>query len=431
MAKLGQQARFSARGDRNVHAAVDSALENRGFALWSACQGKIRTSKAPLTKGPSERGVGDVDGYEIEVNLKRKCFDLWPELNQMDKQSQESFSSEIYAYLRASGNAVCVRQPGVGPGIPVWWLRATWNDVKAVGVFKQTELTNYEKRLTAREAGEDRPPAPVTVKQREDVVAAASPSATQTADKRKPELVQLVKDSSEPVYHREIADKMGLSQLMVGRLLRELVEAGELHRRLESTDERPADASGRYRFLYWTTKRIPPRKTQLEVTSRTMGRVNSLKPGESLATHWMTPGPLQEIQELVDAGILEYFEKIDADGKPEQRIRLATQTPVTEATEETAPEPAPTALTGVVTPPPGDYIRPDYPGALRAMADNLERALADIGNVAELRAELEAEQARASRAERALIDARTELSEARRERDAIQQKFDAARALFG
>jgi predicted transcriptional regulator len=468
MARLGQVAHYRAKGDRNAHVAMEDPVENRGYALWLSCQGKIRTSKAPKALGPEDRGVGDVMGYEVKVNLKRKCFDLWPGLNQMDRASQDSFISEIYAYLRASGNAICVRKPGLGEhGIPLWWMREHWNDVKAAHIFRPTELTSREKRLTPTEAGEDRDPQPVTVRQRQEAEAArqaaaeaASPAATATkTEDRRAMILELIKKSPQPLYQREIADGLGLTSLTVGRLLRELEEKGKVHRREESKGERPDDASGRYRFLYWHAKRIPIRKTPLDIGNQTMERVWAMKPGETLSTTWMSPGNQKQVKELVEQGLLEYIN----EGTPEERIRLAPTTPSLEqATEETVPEPTPPAQ-----PEPEPQPEP-APETLEESADRLlaegpsdeeiEKAVAMIDSeVAEIAgsihrlvdqrvtermrdllakmqrdtAAVEEFRQRAQRAEGLLIDARAELSEARRERDEFREKLDAIRKQLG
>jgi len=446
MARLGAVAHFSAKGDRNAHVSMEDPLENRGYALWLACQGKIRTSKASKVTGPEDRGVGSVYGHEIEVNLKRKVFDLWPGLNQMDRASQDAFISEIYAYLRASGNAICVRKPGLGEhGIPLWWIRETWNDVKAVGIYRQTELTARERRLTPHEAGEDRPPAPVTVKQRADAAAAreaANETPEQTVNKttsRAEDILAVVKASPQPLYQREIADAIGITSLIARRILRDLEDAGKVYRRQESRGERPDDASGRYRYLYWHSKKVPLRKTPLDIGNQTMERVWAMKPDETLSTTWMSPGNKKQVAQMVEEGLLEYLNQ----GTPDERIRLAPATPILEeATEETAPVAAeppapapapvnPPALTGVVQPPPAD--RPNFPGALRAMADNLEKLLAEdrSEDVARLERELVEEREMRRRLEATLVTRASELSDVTRERDQAIDKLNGIRKSLG
>lgn len=433
MGRLGAVAHYQAKGDRNAHVAMEDALENRGYALWLSCQGKIRTSKASKVTGPPDRGVGDVLGYEIEVNLKRKVFDLWPGLNQMDRASQDAFISEIYAYLRASGNAICVRKPGLGEhGIPLWWLRETWNDVKAVGIYRQTELTAREKRLTPQEAGEDRAPSPVTVRQREEAAAAAA-AADESKGKAGPdEIISLLKQSPQPLYQREIADGLKMTSLTAGRHLRDLEEAGKIHRRLEGKGERPDDASGRYRYLYWHAKKIPLRQTPLDVQNRTMDRVNSLKPGESLAIHWMSPGPQREVQELVDAGILEYFERI-VDGKPEKRIRLTSTAPVpvAEVPAEIAQEPAKPEPAPVPAPAP-TYTGMEAIGKAisQLIEDEVEKRTGGL-QLETLRQELahERETIGALRLEVSNEFERAESAE--RERDRLQAQLDGIRKSLG
>lgn len=462
MVKLGAAATYRAPGDRNAHVGITDPLENRGYALWLSCQGKIKTSKAPLTKGPADRGVGDVDGYEIEVNLKRKCFDLWTELNQMDRHSQEAFTSEVYTYLRQSGNAVCVRQPGIGPGghgIPVWWLRKEWNDVKAIGIFKQTTLTDREKRLTPQEAGEDREPAPVTVKQREEAAAAkeAADSSTEEletkTEQRERQAIEILANATEPLYQREIGDMMGgLPSLTVGRVLRDLQNAGKVFRRQESTDERPADATGRYRFLYWREKKVPARTTPMGVGNQTMERVWALKPGESMATGWMSPGNQAQVRELVEQGLLEYINA----GTDKERVRLAPTTPtLEEATEETAAVPAPAPespglsakeklLADSVMPPAPktEVTTTPLPLAVSEISHAIQRLIDSAvieasgaatqlsDEVRELKRQLDTAHQRRAAVETALIAARTELSAAQRELAEIKPKWETLQSLF-
>jgi hypothetical protein len=426
MVRLGAVAHYSAKGDRNAHVAMEDPLENRGYALWLTSQGKIRTSKPAKVTGPPDRGVGDVMGYEVEVNLKRKCFDLWPGLNQMDRASQDAFISEIYSYLRASGNAICVRKPGLGEhGIPLWWFRAEWNDVKAVGVYKTTELTARERRLTPQEAGEDREPAPVTVKQ--EAIAMTG---------RKGELMRVLRASPQPLYQSEISDALRLPSLTIGRFLRELLEEGRIYRRQESRGERPEDSPGRYRFLYWHEKKIPLRVAPLDVKNRTMERVNALKPGESLAIHWMSPGPKREVQELVDAGILEYFD-VNKDGQAETRIRLAASAKTVETAQE-PPKPAPpvespaparpAAVTGVVQPPATSAL-----GEISAAIERIveQRVSERRGHVDALMRQLEDEREQRRRLEATLVTRAGELSSITRERDELQEKLNGIRKSLG
>lgn len=470
MARLGQVARYSAKGDRNAHVTMEDPLENRGYALWIACQGKIRTTKAQKVPGPADRGVADVMGYEIEVNLKRKCFDLWPGLNQMDKPSQDSYISEIYSYLRQSGNAICVRKPGLGEhGIPLWWLREHWNDVKAVGVYRQTELTRAEKRLTPEEAGEDRDPMPVTVRQREEeaarreAAAAESPALMDAKIKTRAEqILAVIKSSPQPLYQREITEATDLTSLMVGRILRELQEEGKVYRRQEGRGERPDAASGRYRYLYWDKPKIPLRKTPLDIGNATMERVWDLKPGETLKTSWMSPGNRKRVAELVEQGLLEYTN----EGTADERIRLAPATPSLEqATEETSDTPtaaievAPPVsaekpsrgddgpvVVDVPTPPRAPMPAPpahgleqrgridvsDIAGSIeRLIAQLVEQRLNEGGHLDAARQEVVSMEQRARRAEGLLIGARAELSAVTRERDELKQRLDAVRAQLG
>jgi predicted transcriptional regulator len=453
MAKLGAVAHYSAKGDRNAHVSMEDPLENRGYALWLACQGKIRTSKARKTPGPEDRGVGAVLGFEIEVNLKRKVFDLWPGLNQMDRASQDGFISEIYAYLRASGNAICVRKPGLGEhGIPLWWIRETWNDVKAVGIYRQTELTARERRLTPTEAGEDRPPAPVTVKQRaeaaaaEAVATAAAANTPAPTENRPGDIIAVLKASPQPLYQKEIADALGITNQSTGRLLRELEEQGKVHRRQESRGERPDDASGRYRYLYWHTKKVPLRKTPLDLGNQTMERVWAMKPGETLSTTWMSPGNQKQVAQMVEEGLLEYINK----GTPEERIKLAPATP--ETAEKPAEPPAPAPAPVKAQPPApakaaAPAARPAAPAPVAAPASALGEIAEAVERIVEARVsqrlagqndrevtlmhDLADAREQIRRLEATLVTRASELSAVTRDRDQAVEKLNTIRKSLG
>jgi predicted transcriptional regulator len=421
MPRLGQVARYTAKGDRNAHAAMTDPLENRGFALWVSCQGKIKTSKLPLVNGPADRGVGSVKGYEVEVNLKRKCFDLWPGLNQMDRASQDSFTSEVYSYLRASGNAICVRKPGLGEhGIPVWWMRAEWNDVKAVGIFKQTELTDRERRLTPAEAGEDREPAPVTVSKREQQ---RQNDANRTAVRtNRDRILELIKGASQPIYQREIVDALQVNTIDVGRALRSMLAEKQIYRRLETRGERNDDDAGRYRYVYWHEEKVPLRKTPLDLTGLAMEQVAKLKPHETLRVTWMPPAHKKEVEEMISAGLLEWTDSGHTYVRlPEATTPKPPEPPVAAPAPAAAPTvPATPALTGAATPLALQIEQIVDAEVKRRM----QGRSVDLAEYERLQADLAHETQARQRLEAALIEARAELSE-------VQRKWDAARQLFG
>lgn len=341
MPSLGSQAHHRARGDRNPHVGFDDPLENRGWAIWySVRMGKARVSGTPQN-GPEDRGLQDVPGFVVEVNLTTRMSEAWSEFKHLDRPSREAFASEIRTYLRASGNAVCLRTPGIGPGDhgqPLWWVREDWNDVKAVGIFRQTDLTRRERQLSAVEAGEDRPPAPVETR-RADATASAAPAAAPASSPAKPgqtlaemyearraehakerderyALIRAVlKAADYPLYSTEVRDAVKLPHSMTEKLLREGATAG-VFRRLETTEERAGATGGRAHYLYWYEEPIPPRPADAYRTTRSV--LDRLQNGDTILADRLSSGPLADVQALVETGLA--IEWTGKDGRVRYRI---------------------------------------------------------------------------------------------------------------
>lgn len=440
MPSLGSQARSTVRGEKNPHVEFDAPLETRAYAIWYAVRfGKVR-AHGVSTPGPRLERHPEIEsqpGWEVEINLTTKARDLWPELSQIDRQIQTTWLGDLRTYLRATGNMICTRLPGIGggdQGQPLWWVRDKWNDVKVIGTYRSLEPTYTESRLSRAEAGEDRKPEPVSITNGKSAVKVPLQDNLLQEDRERV-LIEMIKTSKEPVYQQELITWTNWNQIEVGRLLRKLCEEERLFRRQEEADERPEKAGGRYRYLYWHQREIPARQNPLEPLDRTIMRINALKPGDSLATSWMTAGPLREVRALVEAGILEFIDK----GTDKERIRLADAKPApVSAPPQIAEEAAQPAVT--LDTLHENQARQDA-GRVRAAA--FSRAVEDLLN-AEIEArtggvvarfnkqaqELIDERKARHRAETALIEARTELSEARRELASLRERFDVVRRAF-
>lgn len=441
MASLGSQAHVRVRGERTALAEFTAPVENRAFAVWNAVRtGKAKVSGKPA-KGPTNRGLQDVDGFEVEVNLTTKMRDLWNELAQSDKQSQNSFLSEVRSFLTASGNAVCVRQPGIGSGDhgqPLWWIRNEWNDVKGVPVWKALEPTATERRLTPEEAGETRSPAPVSV---------TNGTAPMPARER---VLAFVRAANEPVYQQEIVRALRINNIDTGRLLRALTEEKQIYRRFETGNERPTDQNGRYRYLYWPDKKIPPRVTPQNSKGKAIDLVAGLASGEEITVSWMLQVDKDEIDEMVQAGLLEYnadktavrqTESTAAKVRAEAEARLKAVPPAQSAAKPAAKPAAAEAEREVsipeLSPETPEDTRVAFGGPtdteLKEAGRRIDARVTEISSViesliaqevtarmrqllekAERDAALVSEyRARAERAESALIKAHAEASEAR------------------
>lgn len=398
MPKLGTVATVRPRGDKDPHVDYQAALENRAWALWTAVRKGAATIAGKAARGPANKGLADVDGYEVEVNLTTKMRGLWPELLQMDKQSQNSFLSEVRSFLTVSGNAVCVRMPGIGGGDhgqPLWWIRDEWNDVKGVPVLKTLQPTRTEQRLTPEEAGENRPPETVTVRKQVE----ANRSVVAALRDR---VLTYVRKAPEPVYQHEIVHALQVNTIDVGRALRVLTEEGALHRRIEQRDERPPEINGRYRYVYWPTAQIPKRTTPLTTQSHAMDMVAALKPGEELRISWMPEIDKADIREMVEAGLLDYTQdgnavkQTDAATKVQESIARGEEPQAVSLTEAMGAEPAPAT---------------DFASRLDELIEaEVERRLAgsrlEAGRITDL-------EVRIQRLEASLIEARAEASEQR------------------
>lgn len=439
MAALGTQARSTVRGERNPHVGFEDPLESRAWAVWFAVRnGKVRATKVKPSVGPAgvanAPDVTNVVGYRVEINLTTKMRDLWAEFGGLPKIEQNSFANEVRSFLRASGNMICVRQPGLGGGDhgqPEWWVRETWNDVSAVAVFKTMELTPRERRLTPQEVGEDRPPAPVTVT---NGAVLKKPTTAElvaqqvTEDRAK--VAQVVADADYPLYQSEIAERTGFTHEKTGRLLRSMLEEKKkrIFRRLETSAERPENRSGRFHMLYWKSVEIPIRDRELyRMDGSLIDRVLSLKAGQSMLTRIMSSGVRKEVQELIDSGLLVLVN----EGTEDERVMIATDQPQTPKASPRGPvgpqqppvvtgivQPPPTAMTGVVQPSPEVRTYTGMEAIGKAITEIIEievqkRSSGLVQRVEEMSRRLSEEKQARARAETALIKARADLSDVR------------------
>lgn len=431
MVALGAAARTTVRGEKTAHISFTDPLENRGWAVWHAIRtGKVRVGGEPMM-GPADKGLQDVPGWAVEINMTTKMRDLWQEFAQADNQTKQGFASEVRQFLNHSGNAICLRSPGLGTGPgakgqPLWWIRDEWNDVKAIGIYRTTELTDRERRLTPAEAGEDRPPAPVTVTQL-DAAAAEDEQASGRAEEiaaiweqRKNQIVEELRRAEQPLYQLEISERTGITNWAVGRAVREMISQGDtrIARRLEENEDRPAtEMVGRRHYLYWHEAPVPRRDPDtFRHTQTIMDRVNQLQPGRTMTTRWITAGPMKEIQELIDAGVLVLLDK----GTENERIMIADDSieTVENVVEETVvvpepePEPAtaPQALTGAGTP-----LSLQIEQMIEAEVQRRAGGQADL--IRRLRLQVENAEAQRDRVQ-------AELNE-------LNERFTAARRAFG
>lgn len=159
MSKIRDIARVTMREARGAE-----TVEQQAWLVWrtlrTACE-RRGTAEAKAYQG--------VPGHQLSISLNGVIQALWPEWTLMERKEFSDKTQPIYTYLKTSGNARCLRNPGRDSSdLPVWWLRDEWFGGQAIVVPalhhpRDPDRSRREARLTPTEAGEDREPAPVVV----------------------------------------------------------------------------------------------------------------------------------------------------------------------------------------------------------------------------------------------------------------------------
>jgi hypothetical protein len=264
-----------------------SEIEQRAYLVWQYAIGDSAKTEASADRGILYRG-----------NLKTVILALWPELAPKDRHDEyQAFSRDVYGFLRSTGNAKCV-QGSSDPSKVVWWLSSTWQKPVAGVVIKipsgaaarHVELTARERRLTKKEAGEDREPAPVTIirTKEEPVEEMVVPIPTPTKsklqemiEKRAEEHKQMLeliilemRQMDQPITSEELAYLIGVHQSTARAALTELVEKGSMFSRVETVEERATRYGGKQRsrraLLFSAKDPVPTRTVRTAVKGVTM-----------------------------------------------------------------------------------------------------------------------------------------------------------------
>lgn len=265
MTRLGDMARITTRGRGD---SPDS-LEEKTWLIYTRLRGEATANGRP---SPYE----GVAGYQWRGALKRIISSVYPEMEMLDDLEKEAFTRPIYAALKATGNAVCLVR-GVRGEASIWWVRKDFNNATLVQVptprpttGASKERDRLEAKVTPTEAGEDREPAPVQVRQVE---------GTSMTSK----VVKALKSTAQPLTPLEITVALGIEPYIkdgkqqvsssVKDELTKLLEVGQVHRRYETPGERAIRAglepgripTGRFGFLYSVKNPVPMRTARIAV----------------------------------------------------------------------------------------------------------------------------------------------------------------------
>lgn len=151
---------------------VEDSLETKCWLIYTAMMEKARRR---LDEGRSWQGrTVDPDGRIVTVDaLKAHARDLYPTaVDWSDNLQTITFMKPIYKYLRTTGNAIILARNVDGDTTKTAWsLSPEWSSEPAPAVVSRVNKSvraeraeKNEKKVTAAEAGEDRAPAPVTVR---------------------------------------------------------------------------------------------------------------------------------------------------------------------------------------------------------------------------------------------------------------------------
>lgn len=141
--KISQSAAFTYRGR-----TLASQPHPMAWLLWVAARQLAEESKASPTVGPKSD-----PGFTMDTYASRFWNRAYPE-----GPPDVDVRTGIQKVLRQSGNLICLRS--TKGETPTWFVRSDWVDVRVSTMPEKRS----EAKLTAREAGEDREPAPVEVR---------------------------------------------------------------------------------------------------------------------------------------------------------------------------------------------------------------------------------------------------------------------------
>ena len=254
------------RESATIHAprVGEDALSADAYLLWAA----VSRKKPANAVRKFNHGIS---GWDYEGSFTDIILLLWPELSSNEaKDKMKAFRSDVYKYLRATKNAVCTSNFTKGRQV-TWWISDVWTSSHTVTLIHSVQPKKSENKLTPHEAGEDREPEMVTTTN-------ASVPYKQGRRERLAEehdimgqltLEFITKEAGgEPITAIEVASLLDVHSTTGRKIVGELVVAGKLFGRYETTDERELRFGQPVRAtpstLYSHLNPVPPR-TKREV----------------------------------------------------------------------------------------------------------------------------------------------------------------------
>jgi hypothetical protein len=264
MVQLAQAAEITLRPDQRRREDMSRTIHTIAREVHSALLTRARLGLGGQVGRPTERTVkGDktpIKGFDYNVAMRSVIHDVIAVPGGLG-EDEGKYIRPIYEYLRQSRNAVC-RDSAASP--PLWFIAAEWDDRIGPGAIvtiggrgtdplwtpEQMKAaperesrgapfpvipTPAERKLTKKEAGEDRLPAPVTVMRlvpdesepQPEPVAVEEPAASTEASSREA-ILTIIANTEVPLTYEDInaALPTPLHNTRVGVLVRDLVKDG-------------------------------------------------------------------------------------------------------------------------------------------------------------------------------------------------------------
>jgi hypothetical protein len=325
-------------------------LEDQVLFIWSVAHAKLSVSGARAEAGGL---VGPVN----MGGLIRSAFSPAP------KAKLDSLASDIRQVFKRSGTARCLDfSKGKDP---VWWVSdeapdnivavARWvatNNAGSAGGKLGVKMTKREEKLTAHEAGEDREPAPVSVKAAGALLNKRDQAAADFKARQSSLLEFMIEVGvGTGITARELAVCTGIQETAVRRALDALVADGYVFAR----DETPAE------------KEVRQRPGGLKV----FGRAGTLySAGRGAAKRTALPAC------VIESGIYAEPTRPAPKHVPPSKLSARQERLAREAS----------VIAGVLcqlTGPPGKQMRPKPAGQLKKASDLTDRELKKVLRILE------------------------------------------------
>lgn len=316
MVRLSEAARITVR-DADMSVDQDSPLESQARLVYMAAR---RFAEAQRFKPVLFEN--QFPGLEGPIVVRRLVSDLFPGLS---KDKLDHISSNVGQVLRRTKTMVCTRRPDPAhrDSMPEWFIADSMPEnltVVALGVSSRNQndkhLLERERKLTPQEAGETRPPGPVSttfLEPKEPEPELPTPPKKEDHAALDEEIYEHIATSPVPTTVSELALLTGATRWKVNDSVRRLETEGRIHGRIETDEEGRVRVGGNgkpkaaHPRLWWPSEPVPIR--------------TSLPPGiDPLTSSQEWADQNRELRERDEKAILAWLDKPPVNGRTSGKI---------------------------------------------------------------------------------------------------------------